>query len=424
MNSNNSSSNYPQLRFSGFEGVWEEKRLGDIASRVNRRNRDLLESRVLTNSASEGVVDQKDYFDRSIAVRENTGNYHIVEVDDFVYNPRISSSAPVGPISINKVGRGIMSPLYTIFKFHKGYIPFFEQYFQTDIWHAYLKSIANFGARFDRMNITTDGFFNMPLLLPSISEQKKVASCLQTLDTLISEQKQKVKVLKNKKKGMMQQLFPNIGEATPELRFPGYSGEWKEERLGDIGSTYSGLSGKSKEDFYTGDSKFVTFMNVLSNVRIDTDILGNVNVNDGEHQNKVEHGDMLFNTSSETPEEVGFCAVFDKVVEENVYLNSFCFGYRFKDKENHRPVFLAYFFRSDYGRNLMRKLAQGITRYNLSKEYFNKAVVKFPSPAEQEKIVECLTTFDRIIDAEDNKVSILKTYKEGLLQQLFPQPTK
>ena len=199
----------PRLRFLGFTEDWEEKKLGDLAHKMNRRNRQLEVSRVLTNSAIDGIVDQSTYFDKDIAVRGNTDNYHIVELNDFVYNPRISTAAPVGPISINKIGKGIMSPLYTVFKFYKGYVPFFEHYFQTTIWHPYLKSIANFGARYDRMNITSEGFFDMPIYFPSsLAEQKKIASCLSSLDDTIQSEIDKLEALKAHKKGLMQQLFP------------------------------------------------------------------------------------------------------------------------------------------------------------------------------------------------------------------------
>jgi len=201
--------NTPRLRFPGFTGTWEEKKLTDLAQKINRRNRQFEVTRVLTNSANDGVVDQNEYFDRDIVVKSNTNNYYIVELNDFVYNPRISTSAPVGPISINKIGKGIMSPLYTVFKFYKGYVPFFAYYFQTNIWHPYLKGIANYGARFDRMNITSEGFFNMPLYVPSsIEEQQKIASCLSSLDDTIQAETEKWESMKAHKKGLMQQLFP------------------------------------------------------------------------------------------------------------------------------------------------------------------------------------------------------------------------
>ena len=198
----------PRLRFPGFEEEWEKKKLGEVATKLNKRNTRLEISRVLTNSANAGIVDQNEYFDRDIVVKDNTENYYIVELEDFVYNPRISTAAPVGPISINKLGRGIMSPLYMIFKFHSGCISFYEQYFQTSIWHPYLRSIANYGVRFDRINITTKEFFNMPLILPSLPEQRKIASCLSALDDTITAEAEKLEVLKNHKKGLTQQLFP------------------------------------------------------------------------------------------------------------------------------------------------------------------------------------------------------------------------
>lgn len=200
----------PQRRFPGFTGEWVVKKLGEMAEKVNSRNRDKSETRVLTNSATEGVVDQNDYFDRDIAVKENTNNYHIVEINDFVYNPRISSSAPVGPISRNKIGKGIMSPLYTVFRFKSEDINFLEHFFNTTIWHKYLKSVANYGARFDRMAISTEDFYSMPILLPTLAEQQKIADCLSELDEMISAQQQKVEALKEHKKGLMQKLFPKM----------------------------------------------------------------------------------------------------------------------------------------------------------------------------------------------------------------------
>lgn len=200
----------PKLRFPGFNGEWEEKKLGEIADKCTSRNRDKSETRVLTNSATEGVVDQNAYFDRDIAVKENTDNYHIVDLDDFVYNPRISTSAPVGPISRNKIGRGIMSPLYSVFRFKSENIDYLEHFFSTTIWHRYLKSVANYGARFDRMAISTEDFYSMPILCPDPSEQQKIADCLSSLDEGIAAQQEKVEALKEHKKGLMQKLFPRI----------------------------------------------------------------------------------------------------------------------------------------------------------------------------------------------------------------------
>lgn len=199
----------PALRFPDFanDGEWEVKRLGEIAERITRKNRSNHQLLVLTNSATEGVVNQQDYFDREIVTRDNLTNYHIIEFDDFVYNPRISVAAPVGPISRNKVGLGIMSPLYTIFRFKVGNIDFFEQYFRTNCWHQYLKDKANFGARFDRMNISSEDFMNLPIPFPPLAEQQRIAACLSAADEMINATNGKLEQLKAYKKGLMQNLF-------------------------------------------------------------------------------------------------------------------------------------------------------------------------------------------------------------------------
>lgn len=200
----------PEYRFLKFKGSkgWEIKKLKDITFRITVKNKSKKDLPVFTNSASGGIVNQQDYFDREIVTKANLVNYSIVEVDDFVYNPRISTIAPVGPISRNCIGRGVLSPLYTIFRFSDGNIDFFEHYFKTDCWHHYLRSKANFGARFDRMNITNEDFMNMPVPFPPIIEQQQIAESLSSIDETIRLYSEKAFLMEQHKKGLMQQLFP------------------------------------------------------------------------------------------------------------------------------------------------------------------------------------------------------------------------
>lgn len=221
----------PELRFPEFvnEGEWEYIPLCQVSHRITGKCKGDEGLCVLTNSATGGIVRQQDYFEREIVTKSNLGNYQILDVDDFVYNPRISTAAPVGPISRNKLVKGIMSPLYTIFRFRSGNKDFLEQYFGTTSWHKYIKAKANFGARHDRINITTDDFFKLPIPQPESREQQKIAQCLSSLDELIAATKEKVKLLKEHKRGLMQKLFPAKGKTLPELRFPEFNddGEWK-----------------------------------------------------------------------------------------------------------------------------------------------------------------------------------------------------
>ena len=410
----------PQIRFPEFknDGEWNVKELRDLAVKITDKNTRNLELPVLTNSATEGVIKQTDYFEREIVTKENLCNYYVVEVDDFVYNPRISSTAPVGPVSRNKRERGLLSPLYTVFRFKKGHLDFYEQFFKTYYWHYYLKKKANWGARFDRINISSEDFFSMPLPAPSLKEQKAIASCLTSLDACISASKVKLEQLKAHKKGLMQKLFPAPGKTIPEYRFPEFDKEieWNERLLGDIGNTYPGLSGKNSNDFGHGDAEYITYMNVFSNPIVKTELNQPIEVDPKQHQ--VKYGDVLFTVSSETPEEVGMSSVW-LGKKENVYLNSFCFGYRLRDQYDF--IFLSYFFRSPSFRKRMMVLSQGIARYNISKNNVMGLTIQFPSLNEQKKIAGCLFSLDEMISYCSQEISSLEEQKKSLMQQLFPQ---
>ena len=201
----------PALRFPEFReaGPWEEKRLGDVARRVTQKNGALENTRVLTNSAVEGIVDQRDYFDKDIANKDNLAGYYVVKKGDYVYNPRVSAFAPVGPIGRNNIGTGVMSPLYTIFRFQKNKSDYYEHYFKTTCWHDYIRAVGSSGARHDRMSLSVSNFIEMPIFEPSFPEQQKIAACLSSLDDLIRAEAQKLDALKRHKKGLMQQIFPN-----------------------------------------------------------------------------------------------------------------------------------------------------------------------------------------------------------------------
>lgn len=205
----------PKMRFKEFvgSGEWVEKELGKLAKKVLRRNINGNIKTVFTNSAINGIVDQREYFDKDIANKSNLENYYIVENGDYVYNPRISAFAPVGPISKNKTNKvGVMSPLYTVFRFNEKNNDFYEYYFQSSHWYNSIKMASNTGARFDRMSISASDFMDILVLYPSLNEQQKISSCLISIDDLISTQVEKLKQLKLHKKGLMQGLFPKINE--------------------------------------------------------------------------------------------------------------------------------------------------------------------------------------------------------------------
>src|SRR5690606_21456439 len=200
-----------RIRFKDENGdvfpKWEYKKLKEVLKRITLKNVDEKVKFVLTNSATQGIVSQNEYFDKDIANQNNLQGYYVVEVDDFIYNPRISQTAPVGPLKRNKLAKGVMSPLYTILRPKRGNLGFLEFYFETSLWHKYMKSIANYGARHDRMNITIFDFENLPIPFPSLEEQTKIANFLTAIDKKIELVDKQIEKTKTYKKGLLQQMF-------------------------------------------------------------------------------------------------------------------------------------------------------------------------------------------------------------------------
>lgn len=201
-----------EIRFKDDGGSefpdWQELPLSELSLKVSSKNTDESVTQVLTNSAKDGIVYQGDYFNKDIANQGNLGGYTIVEKNDFVYNPRISELAPVGPIKRNHKEQGVMSPLYTVFRFKdKSLLDFVEQYFNTTMWHRYMHSIANFGARHDRMNITTFDFYALPVPIPCQKEREKIVAFIEALNNKCDAVKSQLELTQTFKKGLLQQMF-------------------------------------------------------------------------------------------------------------------------------------------------------------------------------------------------------------------------
>ena len=205
-------------------------------------------------------------------------------------------------------------------------------------------------------------------------------------------------------------------KTVPEIRFSGFSEPWAQRKLGDMGSTFTGLSGKTKEDFGHGDAKFITYMNVDTNAVADLTMTEPIEVD--SKQNKVKAGDVFFTTSSETPEEVGMSCVMPADMEDT-YLNSFCFGYR--QTERLDLNYLAYALRSNSFREQMVFLAQGISRYNISKNKVMEAEIAVPSSDEQSQIGSIFESLDSLISQHQHKYDTLVAVKKAMLEKMFPR---
>ena len=202
----------------------------------------------------------------------------------------------------------------------------------------------------------------------------------------------------------------------PKIRFNGFTDDWEQRKLGDMGSTFTGLSGKIKEDFGHGDAQFITYMNVFSNPVANLEMTEAVEID--SKQNCVKKGDVFFTTSSETPEEVGMSCVMPEN-KDNIYLNSFCFGYRPTEKFDLN--YLAYVLRSESFRKEMTFLAQGISRYNISKNKVMEVEIPVPSLEEQNKVGRYFSNLDHLITLHQRKCDETKELKKYMLQKMFPK---
>ena len=193
--------------------------------------------------------------------------------------------------------------------------------------------------------------------------------------------------------------------------------EWK--TLGEVGSFFNGVTGKSKKDFENGNAKFISYMNVFTNPKLKIDVDDTIQINEGEKQNTLQYGDAIFTTSSETPDESGMSAVLTTQTDERLYLNSFCFGFRFNNLDCISPDFYSYIFRSEPLRKQIVKCANGVTRYNISKESFAKVKIPIPPIEIQKRIVEILDLFTNLTATLTAELNLRRKqfvhYREKLL---------
>lgn len=279
-----------------------------------------------------------------------------------------------------------------------------NQYRYKNAIHAVAAGTSN-----SMKNISKERLLEIRIPRPSIEEQKFIVKAISDIEALIYDLEKLIKKKQNIFTGTMQSLLSGKIRISDSL--------WEKYVIGDIGDFYSGLTGKQKDDFGKGNARYITFLNVLNNTVIDISKLESVQVNEDEYQNEVLKGDLFFNTSSETPEEVGMCAVLMDSIR-NTYLNSFCFGFRLKTKKVY-ALFFSYYFNSQEGRKIMRVLAQGATRFNLSKDYFSQTEIELPPYEDQVEIAQTLADMEGDILSLEKKCLKYKAIKQGMMEELL-----
>lgn len=281
--------------------------------------------------------------------------------------------------------------------------------------NIFIRKIENRISGSEPPNLSPSEISSLKIFLPEVLEQQKIASFLNNVEKKLKQLSKKKELLEDYKKGIIQKIF------SKDIRFKDDNGnyypDWKHKKLGDLGETYNGLTGKTKGDFGLGQP-FIEYMQVFNSPTINVSNFGYVYVSENEKQNTAKYGDIFFTTSSETPMEVGFSSVLNDKIE-GIFLNSFCFGYRPYSLEELHPEYSAYLFRCQPFRKQITKLAQGSTRYNMSKIQLLKIEVQIPILEEQKKIGQFLSSIDKKIEFVSTQIEKTKEFKKGLLQQMF-----
>lgn len=404
----------PKLRFPGFTEPWEHRKLGNISKKCIVKNTNKAITETFTNSAEHGIVSQRDFFDKDIANQENISSYYVVNIDDFVYNPRISSSAPCGPISRNKLGRqGIMSPLYTVFSPSGVDLAFLEQYFKTSRWYSYMYLNGDTGARADRFAIKDKSFFDMPIATPSsLNEQEIISTFLDQTDYRITLHQRKEEELQKLKKGLLQKMFPKDGESVPEVRFPNFTNTWEHRKLATI-ATFAKGRGYSKNDLTDRGTPLILYGRLYTNYSsaietVDTyakPLIGSVYSKGGE---------VIVPASGETAEDIARAsAVISKGFLLGGDLNII------NPNSEIDPVFLALQLSNGYLKKELASKAQGKSVVHIHNSDLENLQIIYPSLVEQMKVSTCIRMFDHLITLHHRKTEELKKLKKALLQQMF-----
>ena len=420
----------PAIRFPDFlnDGEWEVKRLGDLFLRITDRNKENNKN-VLTISAQFGLVNQFEYFSKNVAASDVT-NYYIIKKGDFAYNKSRSQGYPFGAIKpLLLYDKGVVSTLYICFRLKEDCgcdADFFRFYFETGMINDQISNIAQEGARnHGLLNISTEDFFNINLLVPPLAEQRRIAACLSALDEMLAATNGKLEQLKAYKKGLMQQLFANpMGGGKSliinnlqiqTLRFPEFRNEkeWEEKKLGEFLYEH-----KTKSD---GKSQ-VYSVSVSKGVINQMEYLGrSFAASDTSKYKLVKPFDVVYTKSPTGNFPYGI--VKQSMINHNVIVSPL-YGVFSPINQYIGYIIHSYFESPERTNNYLAPIVQKGAKntIQISNETFLSQKVYFPSEYnEQRKIASCLSSMDDQINAYTEKVGLLGQYKKGLMQRMFPQ---
>ncbi len=405
----------PQLRFPEFYEPWEENKLGEIAS--FSKGKGISKSDVVAKGKypciryGELYTTYNETIDKIVSYTNLSPDILVLSIaNDIIIPTSGETSIDIAKASCILLDNVALGGDINIIRGD------FNGIFLAYFLNSSLKyDIAQLAQGNSVVHLYASQLQALNVYLPSLSEQQKIANFLRSVDAKVEKLEAKKDALERYKKGMMQKIF------NQEIRFTQDDGtsfpDWEEKKLGNIGNAFDGLVGKTRDDFGRG-LPYIQYKQIFDNSKINILEMALVDIADNEKQAKVQYGDVFFTKSSETPDEIGVSSVLLEECEE-AYLNSFCFGYRVNSQEELSSEFARFLFRSQHARDKVIPLAQGSTRFNMSKLEFLKLTLLIPSLSEQQKIADFLSAIDQKIETVEQKIQQTRLFKKSLMQKMF-----
>ena len=391
----------PRLRFPGFNDAWEQRKLGEVAERVTRKNTEMISKLPLTISAQYGLIAQTEFFDKQIASK-NISGYYLIKNGEFAYNKSYSNGYPWGAVKrLNNYDYGVLSTLYIVFKPTNINSQFLVSYYDTNYWHNQVASIAVEGARnHGLLNISASEFFTTTLAIPkSIQEQTAIGDFFRQLDAAIASHQRKLERVKELKKSLLQKMFPKDGEAFPELRVPDFTDAWEQRKFKEL--VFLRSETVESQDY----SVDIELENLESNTGR---IIGNTSVRTMSNT-LFKKGDILFG-------------------KLRPYLNK----WRFADEEGVKSGEIwAFSCREGYSNRFIYCVIQSngfLDEVNITSgtkmpradwKTVSNIKITIPTIEEQTTIGNFFRQLDAAIASHQRKLEHMQTLKKGLLQQMF-----
>ena len=414
----------PKLRFKADDGnqypEWEEKRLEEVAVRITRKNKDNCTDIPLTISSLDGLIDQRDFFNKIVASKDMSG-YYLLKRGEFAYNKSYSKGFDFGSIKrLNLYDEGALSTLYICFALNDNEdSDFYQKYFDSLSWYPELQKICAEGARnHGLLNVSTNDFFQLKLHVPkSKEEQQEIASLFTELDILIKSAEKELEGYRELKRGMLQKMFPKNGKKVPEIRFLADDGsqfpEWEEKKIDDVATCFAGATPSTKIPEYWKDGT-IRWMS------------------SGEVNNGQIHD------TEKRISQLGFDKCSTKMVKPNTVVMALagqgktrgmvaitrvplCTNQSLCAIETNDDIcddYLYQYLQIQY--NNLRLISSGDgTRGGLNLKLIGGYIVSVPCLEEQKKIGEYFQNLDNLIASQQQELDGYKKLKKGLLQQMF-----